>query len=141
MSRVRWQNSYHFDSFGGSVDTLLKYYDAHFYIANWGTVRLGLAFPKGAIAPEVLQPYLRGGEKYEDTLSVKEIGERCIVYWERNEEGGWWETNGDGIIDQLIGIREELLRADYRALFLGWPADFDPDEWGDTASIARPEWR
>ena len=131
VSRVRWQNTYHFGSFGGSVDTLLKYYDAHFYIANWGTVRLGLAFPKGAIAPEVLQPYLRGGEKYEDSLSVKEIGERCIVYWERNEEGGWWETNGDGIIDQLIGIREELLRADYRALFLGWLADFDPDEWGD----------
>ena len=131
VSRVRWQNTYHFGSFGGSVDTLLQYYDAHFYIANWGTVRLGLAFPKGAIAPEVLQPYLRGGERYEDTLTVKEIGERCIVYWERNEEGGWWETNGDGIIDQLIGIREELLRGDYRALFLGWLADFAPDEWKD----------
>jgi hypothetical protein len=131
VSRVRWQNTYHFGSFSGSVDTLLKYYDAHFYIANWGTVRLGLAFPKGATAPEVLQPYLRGGESYEDTLTVKEIGERCIVCWERNEEGGYWETNGDGIIDQLIGIREELLRGDYRALFLGWLADFDPDEWRD----------
>jgi len=42
VSRVRWQNTYHFVDFHGSVDTLLKYYDAHFYIANWGTVRLGL---------------------------------------------------------------------------------------------------
>jgi hypothetical protein len=25
-------------------------------------------------------------------LTVKEIDERCIVYWERNEDGGWWET-------------------------------------------------
>ena len=131
VSRVRWQNTYTFGDFHGSVDTLLKYYDAHFYIANWGTVRLGLAFPKGAIAPEAIQPYLRGGERYEETLSFKEIGSRCIVWWERNEEGGWGWTEGEGLIDQLIGVREELMRGDYRALFLGWLADFDPDEWRD----------
>src|SRR5437867_4228914 len=131
VSRVRWQNTYTFGDFQGSVDTLLKYYDAHLYIANWGTVRLGLAFPKGAIVPEAIQPYLRGGERYEDTLTVKEVGNRCIVCWERNEEGGWGWTEGEGLIDQLIGVREELLRGDYRALFLGWLADFDPDEWRD----------
>jgi hypothetical protein len=113
------------------VDTLLKHYDAHFYIANWGTVRLSLAFPKGAIAPEAIQPYLRGGEQYEDTLTVKEIGNRCIVSWERNEEGGWGWAEGEGLMDQLIGVREELMRGDYRALYLGWLADFDPDEWRD----------
>ena len=76
VSRVRWQNTYTFGDFHGSVDTLLKHYDVHFYIANWGTVRLGLAFPKGAITPEVIRPFLRGGERYEDTLTVKEIGNR-----------------------------------------------------------------
>jgi len=131
VSRVRWQNTYNFGDFHGSVDTLLKYYDAHFYFANWGTVRLALAFPKGAIAPEAIQPYLRGGERYEDTLTFKEIGNRCIVWWERNEEGGWGWTEAQGLTDQLIGVREELLRGDYRALFLGWLADFEPDEWLD----------
>ena len=139
VSRVRWQNTYTFGDFHGSVDTLLKYYDAHFYIANWGTVRLGLAFPKGAIAPEAIQPYLRGGERYEDTLTVKEIGNRCIVWWERNEEGGWGWTEGEGLIDQLIGVREELMRGDYRALFLGWLADFDPEEWRDPEDGAVEE--
>lgn len=141
VSRVRWQNTYHFGDFHGSVDSLLKYYDAHFYIANWGTVRLGLAFPKGVISPDTLQPYLRGGERYEDTLTTKEIGDRCIVWWERNEEGGWWETEGEGLMDELIGIREELMRGDYRALFLGWLADFDPEEWqdpGDGAVLMPP---
>src|SRR5438552_12666204 len=131
VSRVRWQNTYTFGDFHGSVETLLKYYDAHFYIANWGTVRLGLAFPKGAIAAEAIQPYLRRGERHEDTLTVKEVGNRCIVCWERNEEGGWEWTEGEGLIDELIGVREELMRGDYRALFLGWLADFDPDEWQD----------
>ena len=133
VSRVRWQNTYSFGDFHGSVDTLLKYYDVHFYVANWGTVRLGLAFPKGAVTLETIQSYLRGGERYEDTLTFKEIGDRCIVWWERNEEGGWGWTEGEGLIDQLIGVREELVRGDYRALFLGWLADFDPDEWRDLA--------
>jgi hypothetical protein len=131
VSRVRWQNTYTFGDFHGSVDTLLKHYDAHFYIANWGTVRLGLALPKGAITPEALLPYLRGGKRYEDTLTIKQIGNRLIVWWERNEEGGWFEAGGEGLIDELIAIREELMRGDYRALFLGWLADFNPEEWQD----------
>ena len=141
VSRVRRQNTYTFGDFHGSVDTLLKHYDAHFYFANWGTVRLGVAFPKGAIAPEAIQPYLWRGDRYENTLTVKEVGNRCIVWWERNEEGGWGWTEGDGLIDQLIGVREELMRGDYRALFLGWLADFDPDEWqapGDGAVVMAP---
>ncbi len=131
VSRVRWQNTYDFGDFHGSVDTLLKHYDAHFYLANWGTVRLGLAFPKDVIGRKDIQPYLRGGEQYEDTLTVKENGQRCIVYWEKSEEEGWCEEDGEGIIDELIGVREELMRGDYRALFLGWLADFDPEEWQD----------
>ena len=38
---------------------------AHFYIANWGTVRLGLAFPEDCLKPETIDPYLHGGERYE----------------------------------------------------------------------------
>jgi len=46
VSRVRWQNTYSFGDFHGNVDTLLKHYDAHFHIANWGTVRLVWPFQK-----------------------------------------------------------------------------------------------
>ena len=52
---------YHFGDLHGSVDTLLKHYDAHFYTANWGTVRLGLAFPADCLKPETIEPYLHGG--------------------------------------------------------------------------------
>ena len=73
-------------------------------------------------------------------MTVKEIGNRCIVWWERDEEGGWGWTEGEGCIDQLIGVREELLRGDYRALFLGRLADFDPDERWDPedGSVVMP---
>ena len=131
VSRVHWQNTYNFGDFHGSVDTLLKYYDAHFYTANWGTVRLALALPKGAIPLETIRPYLRGGERYEETLTAKESGNRCLIWWERNEEGGGEWIEGGGCIGDLIGVREELMRGDYRALFLGWLADFQADEWQD----------
>ncbi len=123
------------------METLLTYYDAHFYIANWGIVRLGLAFPEGVITAKIIEPYLRGGERYEDTLSSKKIGERCTLWRERNEEGGWFETDGAGQIDALIPIREQLMRGDCRSLFLGWLADFHPDEWnepGDATALMPP---
>jgi hypothetical protein len=132
VSRVRWQNTYTFGDFHGSVDTLLKHYDAHFYIANWGTVRLGLALPEGTISLEAIQPYLWEGDIDEETLTVKKIGNRCVVWWERNEEGGGGWEEGEGLINDLIGIREELMRGDFRALFLGWLADFYPDQWRDS---------
>jgi len=128
VSRMRWQNTYTFGNFHGRVDTLLKYYDAHFYIANWGSVRLELAFPKGSLPKKAIQPYLRKEEPYETTLTARETGDRYIVGWKYNEEeGGDW-VDGEGLMDELLGIREELLRGDYRALFLGWLADFDPEE-------------
>ncbi|MBI3868034.1 MAG: hypothetical protein HY299_05825 [Verrucomicrobia bacterium] len=132
VSRFRWQNVYHFGDFHGSAEKLLTYYDAHLYTANWGTVRLGLSFPEGCLPPEAVQPYLRGGERYEDTLTVKEVGNRCIFWWELNEEGGWGHTEGEGLLDELVGLREELMGGDYRALFLGWLAGFDADEWRDS---------
>jgi hypothetical protein len=90
-----------------------------------------LALPAGCLKPETIEPYLHGGERYEKTLTTKQVGGRRLICWERNEEGGWGWTEGEGIIDQLIGIREELMRGDDRSLFLGWLADFDPDNWRD----------
>lgn len=131
VSLYRWRNVYNFGDFHGSVQKLLQYYDAHFYVANWGTIRLALAFPKGCLDPGAVQPYLRGNDKYEQTLSVEWGDKRCVVYLERNDEEGRGWSDGEGILDRLVGIREELMRGDLRALCLGWLADFDPKEWGD----------
>lgn len=131
VSRVHWRNVYNFGSFGGSVEELLQHYDAHFYIANWGSVRFALAFPKGILNQKTVQPYVRGHQQYENTLTINDNGARTIAWWERNDEEGWGWTEGEGIISRLAGIREELMRGDYRALFLGWLADFDPGEWRD----------
>ncbi len=136
VSRLHWRNVYNFGDFRGSVEGLLQYYDAHFYIANWGSVRFALSFPEGVISQETVTQYVHGHEQYENTLTAASNGVRTIVWWERHEDGGWGWTEGEGSMGRLSGIREELMRGDYRALFLGWLADFDPDEWCDPRDSA-----
>ena len=60
VSRVHWRNEYNFGDFSGSVERLLQNYDAHFYIANWGSVRFALAFPEGVLDLKMVQPYVCG---------------------------------------------------------------------------------
>lgn len=136
VSRLHWRNVYNFGDFGGSVERLLQHYDVHFYIANWGTVRFAVALPEGVLDQDAVAPYVRGHDQYENSLTVKRSGTRTIVWWERNEEEGWGWTEGEGQISRLLGIREELMRGDLRAMFLGWLADFDPEEWRDPRDSA-----
>jgi hypothetical protein len=109
VSRLRWRNVYHFGGFAGNVETLLGHYDAHFYSANWGMVRLGLAFPEGSLPLESIQPYLREGKRYDHTLTLQKSGKRFILWWELDEEGGWGWTEGEGILDQQFPVDGDAL--------------------------------
>jgi hypothetical protein len=123
----RWRNVYNWGDFHGSVDKMMEFYDAHVYLANWGTFRFALAFPKDLLDTTAVEPYLS-----QDHLELAEHGKRCILTWQRQEEepGDWQE--GEGILDRLIPIREELLRGDYRSLYLGWLAGLcSGGEWED----------
>ena len=68
VSPFRWCNVYNYGDFHGSVETLLKYYDAHFYISNWGTVQFALAFPEGCLNSELIECYLPDNNEYGETL-------------------------------------------------------------------------
>lgn len=78
VSPLRWRNVYHFGGFHGNVNTLLEHYDAHFYLANWGAVRLGLVLPDSRLKPEAIEPYLCRGERYEHRLTFNQAGLRTI---------------------------------------------------------------
>jgi hypothetical protein len=88
VSRFRWRNESHFGGFRGKEEMMLKYYAAHFDIANWGAARLGLAIPEGGFPLETVTPCSLESERHEDTVTSQHNGQRCIVWWERNEKGG-----------------------------------------------------
>ena len=114
----RWRNVYNYGDFRGSPVRMMEHYDAHVYVTNWGTFQFMLAFPEELLSAQVVKPYLA-----EDWLTVYERGARTILCWRRDSEEldvDWIE--GEGVLDSLIPIRDELLRGDFRALYLGWLA-------------------
>jgi hypothetical protein len=106
---------------------LLKYFDAHLYMANWGTRRLLFRFPKAMIDPQVIQPYCR-----EDFLTLESEGNYYILEFSQDNEDADFEwLEGEGILGKLTPIREQIMQGDYRALYLSWLkaiSSEDPEE-------------
>lgn len=135
----RWRNVYNFGDFHGSPIRMMEHYDAHVYVANWGTFQFMLAFPENLLPTDLLAPYLA-----EEWLTACERAGRTILCWCRETEepdDAWLE--GEGMLDGLLPIREELLRGDYRALYLGWLASQswrgDVNEDGDDENRLQQE--
>ncbi|MCC3439300.1 hypothetical protein [Microcoleus sp. PH2017_05_CCC_O_A] len=101
---------------GNEKQLLIKYFDAMFYIANWGSLQLMFRFPKGLIDIELMRKYC-----VEDIVEVSEINNFVVLEISINEEegfNGWIE--GEGNLSSLIGLRQEILQGDYRLLYLAW---------------------
>jgi hypothetical protein len=116
ITPTRFANVYNWGSFRGSPAKMMeKYFDAHVYVANWGTRIVMLRLPKDSVDEEALRPYV-----VDDVMDYWTTDEHLIVRWERNEEPDDDWIEGKGWMVRLIPIREELERGDYRALYMGW---------------------
>ncbi|HYW85360.1 MAG TPA: hypothetical protein VFB30_19030, partial [Spirochaetia bacterium] len=114
-------NVYHFGDFRGNPDRLMdQYFDAHLYIANWGSRRLMLRLPASALPLSSVKPYC-----LPDALTVRASGENVILDLHSNIEDGWEYTEGEGWLTSLIPLRASLLAGDLRCLYLGWLAALD----------------
>ncbi len=113
------------------IQVLAKYFDAHLYLANWGTRRLAFRFPKGLLDMAAIEAYCD-----EDHLTLETIGDVQVLEFEMDEEEGfdeWMEERG--LLSTLGRLRDDLLQGDYRALYLAWlktmsleSGDYDEDE-------------
>ncbi len=121
-------------SFGGGLrrapeELLAKHYDAMLYLANWGDRQLMFRFPKALIDLQAVQPY-----GVEDRVSFAAVGDYVVLNIDlHEEEGGGW-IDGEGILDRLVGLREEILNQDYRVLYLAWlkAVDLEGEYAGET---------
>jgi hypothetical protein len=94
---------------------LLRYFDAYFYQANWGSVRLMFRFPKGMLEEDQIEPFLDG-----EYVSFDTVGDYQVLDINFNpEDGGWLEETGLDLSD-FIPLRAALLQGDYRLLYLAW---------------------
>lgn len=94
---------------------LLKYFDAMFYVANWGSRQLMFRFPASTVDEEAILTYC-----IEDRISLTQQGRFQVLEIDLSEEecGDWIEV--EGILWRLIPLREQIIQGDYRALYLAW---------------------
>jgi len=116
ITPTRFANEYSFGSLKADVlDLLERYFDVFVYVANWGTRRLALRLPMDADALQAWQVFCG-----IDGVSVRAAGAHMIldIRGETDEPDGW--EDGRGWMTALSGVRAELLRGDYRVLYLAW---------------------
>lgn len=120
ITTTRFTNSYNYGDFRGDpVELVERYFDAHVYIANWGSHILMFGIPSKAVDVKALQAYgAEGG------FGVQERGGRVVVTFEKEDEdggGGWVEDDeGESWMSALVGLRADLMNGDLRAAYLGW---------------------
>lgn len=122
--------TYSYGDFPADPKTIVaQYFDAMYYVANWGTQQLIFRFPASLIDLQHIQAYC-----LEDCISVSQIGnfvllELCFY----DEEGlGWIE--GEGELTQVIDLRNDILQQDYRLLYLAWLKALTLHEVNETES-------
>jgi hypothetical protein len=109
-------NVYHFGDFRGDpLELLERYFDAHVYVANWGTHELMLALPRQALDPKTAELYARG-----DDFSCVVRGDRVILDFMLSESEPEFDEEGEGWLASLIQLRADLAAGDLRGLYLGW---------------------
>ena len=122
-------NEYNWGDFKGNPLKLMeKYFDAFLYFANWGTNWLMLKVPLRLINFDLAKQYCCG----ENATAYKK-GESLIFEFCSETEDGEWEES-ESRLSSLIPLRSDIIRGDYRCLYLGWlycaqTGDFGEDEF------------
>jgi hypothetical protein len=93
---------------------LEKYFDSFVYIANWGTRILCFRLPRDLVDDKRLKSMLPGEIAY-----VRKSGNFVIVTFESEVEDSEWD-DGTQWMGSLAPLRQDLLRGDFRSLYLGW---------------------
>jgi len=128
ITSTRFVNEYQWGNFKGDPTVWMeKYFDAFFYLANWGTREFMLRLPTRALDIEDAQRYCCG-----DSAVVQRKGEWVILAFHSDDEDGEWADGADQL-SALIPLRSDLVRGDHRCLYLAWllcvqAGEIDDDE-------------
>ncbi|TDC61056.1 hypothetical protein E1258_12705 [Micromonospora sp. KC207] len=118
ITATSFVNTYQWGDFKGDPRKLMqRYFDAHLYLANWGTRRLMLRLPKHVLDPATVAQYCQG-----DSASAWTTGKHVIIDLHSEDEDGAdeWDLDGHGLLTSIIPVRACLAAGDLRLLYLAW---------------------
>jgi hypothetical protein len=133
ITSFSFTNEYSYGSFRGKPEDLMsRYFDAFVYVANWGTRRLMFRLPRRLFDVERATTYC-------DDHALELVAKKDFVLLEFNseEEGGGEWIDGKPWMGSLVSLRADLMRGDFRALYLGWLASFESRGWYDVNEIGE----
>jgi hypothetical protein len=116
ITATSFTNEYHWGDFKGSPDQMMqRYYDAHLYLANWGTHRIMLRLPRTLLDPKIAEQYGADGQ-----VSILTSGEYVIIDLTSEDEAAEWAEDAEDSLSAIVGVRSELAAGDLRPLYLAW---------------------
>ncbi|EJB02608.1 hypothetical protein Rleg9DRAFT_1412 [Rhizobium leguminosarum bv. trifolii WSM597] len=120
ITSTSFTNSYEWGDFKGEpADLMERWFDMHLYLANWGTRRLMIRFPKRLIDEQRVDGFLG----VVDGAELRESGENLILDIlpeEPEPDDDDWGDDGSGWLAALTPLREDVLRGDLRLFYLLW---------------------
>jgi len=121
ITPVSFTNEYNWGDFKGNPNELMKlFFDAHIYVANWGTAIFMLRVPLDAIPTEIAEAF-----ELDNFISFDKTKDHWVITWRLDESENYERfglETGSGWMVRLSPIRDELLRNDFRSLYIGWLA-------------------
>ena len=116
ITATSFTNEYHWGDFKGSPDQMMqRYYDAHLYLANWGTHRIMLRLLRTLLDPKIAEQYCADGQ-----VSILTSDEYVIIDLTSEDEAAEWAEDAEDSLSAIVGVRSELAAGDLRPLYLAW---------------------
>lgn len=132
-------NEYHWGNFRGDPSSMMEqYYDAHLYLANWGTHRIMLRLPRTVLDSGAAEAYCD-----DEHVRAWAAGEFLVLDLTSEDESGAWDYDGETSLSAIVGVRAELAAGDLRPLYLAWLAGFgaweqEEEDLEDFADVLEP---
>ncbi|OLF16713.1 hypothetical protein [Actinophytocola xanthii] len=134
ITATSFVNEYHWGDFRGNPSTMMeRYYDAHLYLASWGTRHVMLRLPRSVLDLDVAEQYCVG-----DHVTAWTAGKHVILRLASEEEEDSWDYEPQGSLAAIVGARGELAAGDYRALYLAWLAGYSMVEHDEDEDELEP---
>jgi hypothetical protein len=120
ITATSFVNEYHWGAFRGDPNRMMeRYYDAHLYLANWGTHRVMLRFPRSLLDIDAVEEYCVG-----DQVNAWTTRRFLMLDLASEDEAGDWDFDAETTLSPIIGVRAELAAGDLRPLYLAWLAGY-----------------
>jgi hypothetical protein len=122
ITATSFVNEYHWGDFKGDPSRLMqRYYDAHLYVANWGTHQVMFRLPCDLLNPDVVEDY-----RVDDQMSAWVTDKFIVLAFTSEDEAGEFDFDYDpgALLASIVGVRAELAAGDLRPLYLAWLAAY-----------------